>query len=241
MSDFHALDRILGVENVGALDRKRPFMEDQWAANQIVGDIYGSIGLKAPKYCWAKSPRVIHEAIELLRNIHVGERHKFIEAMIPYDSDVLRRESQKTLLEALIDRDVSVTMGANLYPQMPYSGRARYSLGRLPSFLEHALQPRNLGRRTAPAGWSDACMYSVGFESKVLQEQTFCVLAYKAIAWMCSPGKKTETDEATVWTWGDGYKVVLKHEKKEEPLTLDGDSIPRMQASNMKQLPEGTK
>lgn len=224
MSDFSELDRILGTADAGgtlatrttAITPERPWIEDQTVANDVIAEMYAKLGFKPPKFVWSKSPRVIHEAIEMLKRIHAGQRHNAIEALVPYNEDTLFRESQKTLLECLIDRDISVTMGASLRSMMPYSKGMERELGRLPGFLVHALRPQNVGRQTAPAGWSDVCMYSVGLPSILLANQTFCVLAYKAVAWMCSPGKKFVDDVNTVWTWGDGYTVVIKHEEPKE-------------------------
>jgi hypothetical protein len=222
VADFDELDRILGIADAGenlatrttAITPERPWIEDQGAANDAVFEMYEKLGLKKPKPVWAKSPRVIHEAIEMIRNIHVGQRHNAIEALVPYNDDVLRREAQKTLLEAIIDRDLTVTMGGCLSKQFPYN--RRNDLGRLPGYFIHALQPLNLGRQTAPAGWADAVLYSAGLPSMILQSQTFCILPYVKIAWMCSPGKKLVDDVNTVWTWGDGYTVVIKHEEPKE-------------------------
>lgn len=228
MADFSKLDRILGAvdaDDALTTTRDRPWVEDQAAANDVMAEFYERIGLKSPKFVWAKSPRVIHEAIEMLRRIHTGQRHNAIEALVPYNEDTLFRESQKTLLECLVDRDISVTMGASLRMMMPYSKNMERELGRLPSYLNHALHPQNVGQQTAPAGWSDVCMYSVGLPSILLAGQTFCVLAYKAVCWMCSPCKKHETEEFTVWTWGDGYTVAIKHEdlKEEGQTKILGD------------------
>src|SRR5271154_919964 len=98
MVDFDGLDRILGVVDAKSLagpnrpwlNPERPWVEDQYAANEAISEMYEKMGLKKPKTVWAKSPRVVHEAIEMLRNIHAGQRHNFIDAMVPYDPDTLR-------------------------------------------------------------------------------------------------------------------------------------------------------
>jgi len=236
MSDFVDLDRILQTTAPNALDHVRPWVEDQWAAQEALNEFYAKLGMKPPKHVWAKSPRVIHEAIEMLRRIHAGQRHNAIEALVPYNEDTLFRESQKTLLEAIIDKDLTVTMGASLSRQFPY--RKPWDLGRLPGFLEHALQPQNLGRHTAPAGWSDVCLYSAGLSSVTLQTQTFCVLPYKALAWMCSPGQKTESADATVWAWADGYTVVIPNEdsRDDEDKEIEAPKNPLLEQINKKLL-----
>lgn len=240
MSGFNELDRILGVENIGALDRKRPVVEDRFAAEEYMRSLYTRMSLPHPRFTWALSPKVLHGAIEMLRTIHVGQRHNMIEALVPYDENRIRRDTQKTLLEAIISPDITVSMGAPLARQLDI-GRYGYPTD-LAKALEGCLRPQNLQKNT-PAGWGDACIYGPSFIAKVMRDQTLCVLPYVKVCWMCAPPVSLVQDEGgTLWKFADGWEIYApkpKPPKKEEPLTLDGDSQPRMQARNVKQLTEG--
>ena len=163
--------------------------EDRERVHDVLRAKYAAIGLAPPKFCWARSPYAMFGAMSYLRQMQIGTRQETIKAIVPSTVDPLEVEAKRTFLEALFDRDLSVTMGGNLRDQL-FSGRPDTipaCIPQLAEILAWKFTPPPNGK-PLPAGWKEWVVYPLMRPFNYdLQAQTICLAVFVRCAWMSRP------------------------------------------------------
>jgi hypothetical protein len=88
--------------------------EDRQAAESCVASLYEAHKLPPPRaYSWARSPRAMWGAIQLLRQFQTESRYKVVEGLVPL-GDPVETEAKRVMLDVALDRTITTTLGANL-------------------------------------------------------------------------------------------------------------------------------
>jgi len=207
MSDFEEINDIVvsTTQSLAKREEKKHFIEDRWAVQDLLRERYEHLGIAKPRFVWAASPAAIYGAIEMLRQVQHGQTHNLVNAMVPMQSPV-ETSTRRTALTALIDPDITVTMGAALQKQIrALSGKAWHELI-ADGFLNALLAPKNLERKVGPARWEDAVVYSSQCGFGRFDEQLFCMCPYTKIVWLCQPAERQGDD----LVFQDGFVISLE-------------------------------
>lgn len=197
--------------------------EDRERVHDVLRAKYASIGLPAPKPCWARSPYAMFGALTLLRQMQTASRQEAIKSIVPATENPLDAEVKRVFLEGAMDRDITVTMGANMREQL-FRGKPSsdppQSIVQLARLLAGRFTPPPTpGFQSRAAGWSDWVIYPMSIPfSYDLQAQTFCFVAFAKCAWLCRPPVVFNVDDDGNFVYArfeDGFEIERK--RKPEP------------------------
>ncbi len=206
--------------------------EDRERVHDVLRKMYAGIGLAPPKFCWARSPYSMFGAMTYLRQMQTAQRQEAIKAIVPASGQPLEDEARRTFLEAVMDRDISVTFGANLRGQL-FGGKADSncprSVAQLAGLLGSRFTPMPNGK-PLPAGWNDWATYPLMAPFNYdLQSQTLCLAVFVRVAWISRPPVVFETDDDGNLLYArfeDGFEVTRKPEPKDKtPALTDGETL----------------
>ena len=179
-------------------------------------EIYAGIGLKPPRFAWALSPPALFTAIQMLRAVHVGQRHKFIEAMVQADDPIA--SAKRTLLDAITDRNVMTTMGAAVKPMFDKRYKMYSEWRCLKDLAKHLLYYDSPQHKSplpvkTPARFAENTIYpAMYFMTGWLSLNTLLVLPYVHVVWICEAPLVTEVwpnQHLRMMKFADGYEVRL--------------------------------
>lgn len=186
-------------------------VEDRYLAELAISKIYDAMGLKTPKFAWAASPRSMEGAIEMLRTVHRGTRQEMVRSLVPSGNPV-ETEAKRVLLEAMLDRDLTVTTGAFLADKVAGRGSIQDSLIARLARLVPSLCTLNI----------------VG--APRLAEQALFIAPYVHLCWLSRPPvllQDAEPGEAPLARFADGFEVYEpRGEFREETLALEAGTEP---------------
>ena len=185
--------------------------EDHWVAEEAMRKIYTRLNLKEPRFAWAPSPRAMFEAINLLRSMR-GQREKVINAIVPIGDDKRLAAAHQTVLEAIVDRDLLVNVGA------PLKGMLKWREGQVPlcvsdlssRFSKQTFQSQGGIHGEGKAGTggafamlvptSDVTIYpalqvQLPAAAGGIQSQVLCMAPYVKVCWFSRPPVSTDLYE----------------------------------------------
>lgn len=179
--------------------------EDRWSAEEAMRALYTKLGLKHPRFAWASSPRAMFEAINLLRTMR-GQREKVIDSLIPNETalateeDVRRTSAARVVLDAMLDRDLLVTVGAPLLSmlgQLAYKRRPDAPPAVVDLSMRFAKQTfiSQGGPGSLPGPpTSDVTIYPALHSEFIgpVSQQVFCMAPYLKVCWFSLPPTTTE-------------------------------------------------
>ena len=237
MDELSKIDDL--IQDAEGLVKAEPADEFPWSkcdrgnhsdAERQLTEIYAGIGLKPPRFAWALSPPALFTAIQMLRTVHAGQRHKFIESLVPVDDPIA--SAKRTLLDAITDRNIMTTMGAAVKP-MFVKRYEKYDVLETPYMkdiarhLRYYDSPKHKSplQVATPAKFEENTVYpALHFFSTWLRINTLLFLPYVHICWICETPTETElwpNQHLRRMKFADGYEVRLA-----DPETL---SMPRLE------------
>ena len=227
--------------------------EDRYACEEVIAQMYAEAGLrlKRPRFAWAQSPRSMVGAISMLRQIHIGTRQTMVTELVPYTNPI-ETEQKRVLLDAILDVNLTVTMGANLrdrFAQMYGGGSMPMAIKELADILAAQFTPPHKGSLARPAGWRDWITYPVGYSESLLprnghwlRSQSLVFAPFVGICWLSRPPLYVKTEQAHLHStegpavaFADGFEVFCEYDF---PNLLDGVSGEGLQIEAPKR-PEG--
>jgi len=223
---FDALDNLI-AESEGLVVSPRvdfPWKgqaEDHWSAEEQVRKLYDALGFKPPRHtAWAPSPAAMFTAVNMLRGVQAGQRHRFIEAIVPAEDPIA--SAKRTLLEAIVNKDITVTMGAAVAPFMRRAWKNVNELLAVDDLADHLrfIKTFNPLGVSTPATCQENNVYSVCyFQCRgPLQQQALCFMPYVHVCWFCRPPVETElypNGHLRMMRFSDGYSVFLSDPEAE--------------------------
>ena len=214
---------------------------DQYTTEEQVRTWYSRLSLKPPRFAWAPSPAAMFTAINMLRTVQMGTRNSFIEAIVPLEDP--QSAARRTVLEAIIDRNVTTTMGGAVKNLLNWRdvGDLICLRDAIRVLGKHALHTMaattvNVNESTIYPANHHECIGS-------LQHTTFCFAPYVHVCWFAKPPIKTriyDDGHLELLRWSDGYVIALPpvpkadelEAKEPEPLRL-GDGQPEPAADEL--------
>jgi hypothetical protein len=194
--------------------------EDREVVHDALTKMYASHNLPRPKFCWARSPFSMFGAIQYLRRMQTEQRQEVIKGLVRSD-DVLEMETKAVFLESVMDRDLTVTMGASLRQTLfPGRGWAPMAIHQLATILRAQFTPSPTGKPLS-AGWQDWIVYPIEQPfNYALTSQTLCICPFVKAVWISRPPQFIRTDEdgnlhavgGPAARFEDGYEVWATHE-----------------------------
>lgn len=198
--------------------------EDRWVAEEAMRKLYAKLGLKEPRFAWASSPRAMFEAINLLRAMR-GQREKVIDSLIPTEESSLVTEVEarriaaaRVVLDAMLDRDLIVSVGAPLKAMLNYPRRLEP-----PSVVDLSMRfaaqtfTSQGGSGSLPGPpTSDVTIYPALHSAFIgpMQQQVLCMAPYLKVCWFALPPVATELyDDGHLkhMTFRDGFAIEIPH------------------------------
>lgn len=229
--------------NVGALAIRKPqgefpwqgVAEDRETAHIALGASYAKLRYPKPRFNWARSPYAMFGAMQYLRQMQTQQRQVVVRELMRSE-DALEAEVRATFLEGILERDLTVSLGACLSSTiMPGYDSPPKCLDQLHHVLRRQFQPPATGKPLV-AGWSDWVLYPMSRPfNYALRTQALCIFPFLRCAWLCRPPVTLETDEDGNLLYArfeDGFEVTRKAEEKQPRLEGDGKILA---------LPEETK
>lgn len=205
--------------------------------------MYQSARMNPPRFAWGLSPAAVFTAIQMLKTVHAGQRHKFIEAMVPSSDPIA--SAKRTLLDGITDRNVMTTMGAAQRPRF-YPGNPEFNYVYLRDLSNHLYyydlpEHKRPGKVSTFATFRENTVFPALYHlSSWLPMQTLLFLPYVHICWISEPPTETSlwpNGHLMMMKFADGYTVALQDPEAEQeaPLALEGESMPRLDDN---ELPE---
>ena len=204
---FAAMQNPAGLVRVksGFPWQNAPYGEDHVGCEDFIRNIYGVLNLKEPRFSWAPSPAALFTAINMLRSMQ-GRRMDFIQAIVPVEDTMMA--AKRTLLDAIIDRDVTVSLGAPIKTMLRWHEDAELlcvedfamRLGRQ-AFQTQSPGPGSLpGPRT-----SEVTLYPALHNACIgaMQQQAICFVPYIRVCWFSRPPVETQT-------YDDGHLKLMR-------------------------------
>lgn len=210
--------------------------EDRERLKDAINARYEALGLKHPRITFARSPNAAFGALMYLRQMQTTMRQNVITAMTKNDVDQLDAEARAVFLESIIDKDLTVSLGACLRDSLlPGEGRRLRPLVQLADILRQKFTPPANGK-PQPAGWRDWVVYPVehGFNYDI-QTQCFCLLAFVKAVYVSLPPLFIRTDEdgnlhsaeGPAVRFADGFEIHCQHIDHSAELALPAPKPPR--------------
>jgi hypothetical protein len=197
--------------------------EDREVVHDALTGLYARLGLKRPRFTWARSPFAMMGAIRYMREMQTGTKGEAIKAMVK-GLDPIEAEIRSVFLDGIIDQNLSVTTGACLKNTL-MGPNTSHTSGLLPikELAENlAQQFGNYGR---VAGWKDWALYPVWHEfNYALRTQTLCIIPFVHVCWISRPPVMVKTDDeghlhcadGPAVRFADGFEVWAEYKKPEE-------------------------
>jgi len=188
--------------------------EDHAIPEGYVASLYESLRLKPPRFAWSTSPAAMYTAIDMLMGIQAGQRHKFIESLV-VSADPLA-SAKKTVLDAIIDRTVTTTLGAAIKSMIGWKSRCTdlwfADLNRL--FHGQTFGDHTASRRATRSRLNEVTVYPVDhFEGvTALAPFVFSFVPYMHACFICLPPTNVtlyENGHLCEMQFGDGYAMSL--------------------------------
>jgi hypothetical protein len=222
MSDFDAIDALLHTPNKPPRDifpwENNFGGEDHVQPELIIGKAYEHAGLNKPRYSWAPSPAAMYTAINMLRQIQSGQRHKFIEGLVPAQD--IEGSAQRTVLDAIIDRTVTTTMGGCVKTMLDFSWRPVLPMWPtdLRGFLHsHHFIPQSFGPFPNPPSVNEVTVYPAEMMyGYALSLNVLSFVPYIHLCWFCLPPVETRVNDDNrleFMRFRDGYTISIRHEE----------------------------
>ena len=206
-------------------------MENQHGAEEQVAKLYLDKGFKTPRFAWAPSPAAMFTAVNMLRSVQAGQRHKFIEALVPVEDPIA--SAKRALLDAVINRDITVTMGAGVaqymtgrYGNWSRNNSSHGSLRALDDLARHLAgiatrKPFNPFGVLTPATFDENLIWPAWYSQCIgpLANNSLCFLPYIHICWLCRSPVRTvlyENNHLAEIEFSDGYSVTLSDPEADE-------------------------
>lgn len=200
---------------------QRTFGEDRFAAEEKVREVYASLKLNPPKVAWATSPAAMWSAVTMLKQFAMKQR--LVDSLVPAGGGV-ETESKRALLSAIIDSDLTVSMGAPVarlfgWKRWECPPRVHRAIREADRIITHASRASAALARSpgTAAGYSDAVLYPVLHAEGIgsLAANAFCILPYARICWFCLPPLYVKTnpeghlhsEDGPAIAWADGYSL----------------------------------
>lgn len=238
MSDHDEIDALL--ETAIALQKPIPYTfpwenarggEDRVMPEQMISRLYESLRLKPPRFAWAPSPAAMYTGINMLRHIQKGQRHLFIEGLVPAEDIV--GAAKRTVLDAIIDRTVTTTMGGCVVGMIPWVSLKLDHLwpADLRRFLHgHQFIPQTQG----PSFWNsgptvnEVTLYPADyFIGPPLAYHVLSFVPYTHLCWMCLPPVEAhlyDDGHLAMMRFRDGYVITMPHTEDLE----EGEPLPAL-------------
>ena len=205
--------------------------EDRVAPEQMITRLYESLRLKPPRFTWAPSPAAMYAGINMLRTIQKGQRYLFIEGLVRADD--IDGAAKRTVLEAIIDRTITTTMGGCIVGMIPWVSLKLDHLWPtdLRRFLaSHRFTPQGLGPswHNAAPSVNEVTLYPADyFVGPPLAYHTLSFVPYTHLCWICLPpieAQLYDDNHLAMMRFRDGYQINLPPVE-----TLDeGDELPAL-------------
>jgi hypothetical protein len=193
--------------------------EDHVQAELIIGRAYENVGLNKPRFAWAPSPAAMYTGINMLRHIQAGQRHKFIEGLVPAQD--IEGSAQRTVLDAIIDRTVTTTMGGCVKYMLKLKWKASPPrwMRDLRGFLDpRQFIPQTFGPFPNPPSVNEVTVYP----AEILQfwlglsRNVLLFAPYVHLCWFCMPPVETRVNDDNrleFMRFRDGYTISIRHEE----------------------------
>jgi hypothetical protein len=224
-------DYVVAMERARILRRETDWpwvhiTEDREKVHDVLTGLYAKQGLPRPRFTWARSPAAMFGAISLLREMQTTMRQTVIKQMT-VGLDPMVAEVRAVFLESVMDKDLTVSMGANLRDAiLPLDRDQRFlaPIAELAGRLSQKFTPQPNGR-PMPAGWNEWVAYPM--ERRFcydLLSQTLCFCAFSRAVWLCRPPVFIKTDEeghlhaetGPAVRFEDGFEVFVTYRKPTE-------------------------
>lgn len=226
MSDFDAIDNLLQTAIALQKPPRDTFPwednetgEDHVTPERLITKAYENAFLKPPRFAWAPSPAAMYTGINMLRHIQTGQRHKFIEGLVP--SSDIDGAARRTVLDAIIDRTVTTTMGGSVASLLNLNLRneAPKWLVNLTDFLApHSFVPQTLGPFRNPPGVNEVTVYPARMEiGWPLCLYILSFVPYAHVCWFCLPpveARLNEDNQLEFMRFRDGYTITIDHTRE---------------------------
>ena len=222
------LDKIAELVNAGLTAPKEPvfpwYGEATWdhlnVQAIITSRVYRTLGLEPPsRFVSAPSPAAMYTAINMLRTIQSGQKHKFIESLVPVDDPIAA--AKKTVMDAIIDPKITSTVGQLLKPLLRWKSRHVLWATDLQRYLaqndlvsqsaQRSEQERNPFYKAISV--DEITIYPVNFtEVLSIQNQTLSFVPYVHICWICQPPiqyRAYDDGHLEFMRFADGYEISL--------------------------------
>lgn len=229
--------------------------EDRYAAQEAVITLYAALQIPKPRFAWCPSPATMHRASRMLRTVQHGTAYSMVQSLVPYNPDVIDRESRVALLTAMIDPDVSTQSGGlliNLIASVFGKGDdwpvTVADMRHLIKFAE-----KDPSGTVAPATFTEQAMYPALYPGlstprlSALQRQTTCIIPFTKLCWLCLPPKFVRFNEVGLLhcvdgpaaEWRDGYQIFVDRTPKDALPAETFDTIDGEIVEEPKQLEAG--
>lgn len=175
-------------------------MEDRYAAELCVGSLYAAHKIPAPRaYSWARSPRAMWGAIKLMRQFQKESRQNVVAGLIPM-TDPVETEAKRVMLDTVLDRTLSVTMGGNLAKTFAMGhSQMRRSLVDLKRVLESQMAGiRGLGAGQREPTFAEMTLWPVEklpHQFFHLQRQAIIIAPFTHVCFFSRPPAYIYTDD----------------------------------------------
>lgn len=217
--------------SLAALAIRRPELDWPWQGvsedREVVHDaltaIYAKLGYPRPRFNWARSPFAMFGAMQYLRQMQTQQRQVVVREIMR-GGNALEAEVRATFLEGILERDLTVSLGACLSSTiLPGKEKQPIVLDELAEGLRRRFTPAPDGK-PLPAGWKDWVLYPMKRPfNYALRTQTYCLFAFMRCVWICRPPQFIRTDDdghlhcadGPAARWEDGYEVFSVYEAPE--------------------------
>ena len=239
-----ALERMQSLK----LERSKPWYEptfpwyseaDQFVCREQIAALYEKVGVKRPAVAWCASPMAMFTSHQYLREFQTKTRQVAIQALIPY-SDPIENGAKASFLEAVMDKDITVTVGASMKTMFRWQRHHTFdnlyrSIESLPSM--HG-QFQTSHKVSTPATTFDGMMFPGGYIDCIgptggLGCSVYAIMPFAKLCWICHRPLITRQHEAgflhaedgiPAMEFSDGFKVYAKHIEIEEEI-IDGEYL----------------
>ena len=211
-----------------------PLHHDHVAAKDAIKTIYAACGLAAPRMAFCSSPKAMHVASRMLRQVQAGTAHSMVQAMVR-DSDSIEREAKVSLLSMMIDGDVSTQSGAlaiNLIESVFGSSTFGLRGGPVSSLVWLDFEDTRMpGQTWAPPRFREQVMWPALYQAfstpklRALQSNAICIMPFVKLCWLCMPPLYIHTDDhgwlhrvdGPAAAWADGFEIWVNQAGDDDP------------------------
>ncbi len=217
---FAALDENRGLTPYRRQEDEWPWSgipEDREVAHDALTAIYARLGYARPRFNWARSPYAMYGAMQYLRQMQTQQRQVVVRDIMR-GGDALEAEVRATFLEGILERDLTVSLGACLANQV-FSSRPRRMekpIAQMQEIFRYKFAYAPNGK-PVPAGWREWVVYPLAYadSSFRLRSQVFCMFPFLRCVWLCRPPVKILTDSGNLICarFEDGFEIWRNHDE----------------------------